>query len=237
MNVKVNGIECCALIDTGAGNSYASAKLIDVLKIKPIDVKVKQVDMLLGTSVSCLEMYKSCIELVYGDFKMDVNLVKVNKGELLTLDNPNYDSVIAKYPHLKGVELHDRDTKPRLPVHIILGAGEYVRVKTETPPHIGEAGEPVVELTKLGWFVMSPGQEFDRNVMMLTQTSQLDYEELCRLDVSGLADSPPYNQQAVYGEFREQLVRNEQGWYETALPWKGDRSALPNNENGNLQRL
>ena len=237
VNVKGNGIECRSLIDTGAGSSYASAKLIDLLKIKPIDVKVKQVDMLLGTSVSRLETYKSCVESVYGDLKMDVNLVKVNKGELLILDNPNYDTVIAKYPHLKGVKLRDRDTKPRLPVHIILGAGEYARVKTETPPHIGEDGEPVAELTKLGWFVMSPGQEFDRSVMMLTQTSQLDYEELCRLDVLGLADNPPYDQQAVYSEFKEQLVRSEQGWYETALPWKGDRSALPNNENGSLQRL
>ena len=60
---------------------------------------------------------------------MDVNLDKVNKGELLTLDNPNYDSVILKYPHLKGVELRDLDSKPQLTVHIILGAGKYARVK------------------------------------------------------------------------------------------------------------
>ena len=36
---------------------------------------------------------------------------------------------------------------------------------------------------------MLPGQEFDPNRMMLTQTSQTDYEELCHLDVLGLADS------------------------------------------------
>ena len=72
---------------------------------------------------------------------------------------------------------------------------------------------------------------------MLKQTSQLEYEELCRLDVLGLADSPPYDQQAVYSEFKEQLVRSEQGWYETGLPWKGDWSTLPNNENGSLQLL
>ena len=52
--------------------------------------------------------------------------------------------------------------------------------------------------------------------MMLTQTSQLEYEELCRMDVLGLAD-----QRAVYGEFKEQLVRSGEGWYETGLPWKG----------------
>ena len=29
--VKVNGVKCRALLDTGAGNSYISSKLIDVL--------------------------------------------------------------------------------------------------------------------------------------------------------------------------------------------------------------
>ena len=32
--VKVDGITCRALIDTGAGSSYASAKLLDILKKK-----------------------------------------------------------------------------------------------------------------------------------------------------------------------------------------------------------
>ena len=62
VNVKVNGMECCALIDARAGSSYTSAKLMDLLKIKPIDVKVKQVDMLLGTSVSRLETYNSGVD-------------------------------------------------------------------------------------------------------------------------------------------------------------------------------
>ena len=90
VNVKVNGIECCALIYTGARSSYISAKLIDLLKIKPVDVKVKQVDMLLGTLPSRLETYENCVQSVCGNFKMDVNLIKVSKGELLTLENSNY---------------------------------------------------------------------------------------------------------------------------------------------------
>ena len=56
--------------------------------------------------------------------------------------------------------------------------------------------------------------------MMLTQTSQLEYEELCRLDVLGLADTFLNDQQAVYGEFKEQLVRTEEGWYETGRTGK-----------------
>ena len=37
--VRVNGVKCRALIDSGAGSSYASAKLIDTLKLKPTESK------------------------------------------------------------------------------------------------------------------------------------------------------------------------------------------------------
>ena len=84
---------------------------------------------------------------------------------------------------------------------------------------------------------MSPGQEFDRNRMMLTQTSRTDYEELCRLDVLGLADSAEHDQLAVYNEFKEQLVRNNRGWYETGLPWRGNHPFLLSNKQGSLRRL
>ncbi len=44
--VKVNGITCRALIDSGAGSSYASANL-STLKIKPSEVTRQQIDMLM----------------------------------------------------------------------------------------------------------------------------------------------------------------------------------------------
>ena len=54
--------------------------------------------------------------------------------------------------------------------------------------------------------------------MFLTQTSHVDYEELCRLDVLGLRDSNEYDQSVVHEEFKEQLKRSPEGWYETGLP-------------------
>ena len=65
----------------------------------------------------------------------------------------------------------------------------------------------------------------------------MDYEVLCRLDVLGLADAPQHDQGEVYREFREQLSRSETGWYEAALPWKGNHPPLPSNERGSLRRL
>lgn len=73
--------------------------------------------------------------------------------------------------------------------------------------------------------------------MLLTQTSIVDYEELCKLDVLGLADTPTGDQSVVYEEFKEQLHRSEEEWCETGLPWKGNHPPLPNNKGGRLRRL
>ena len=75
--VKVDGIICRALIDTGAGSSYASAKLIDLLEKKPCETKMKRVDMLMSSQVTKPEMYNSLIE------SMDVRFSherEVNEG-------------------------------------------------------------------------------------------------------------------------------------------------------------
>ena len=131
----------------------------------------------------------------------------------------------------------DTGTTSQLPIHVILGSGDYARIKTPKKPLIGRDGEPVAERTKFGWTILSPGVEFDGKKMMLTQTSQVDFDQLCRLDVLGLADSSENNQSLVHMEFREQLERNPKGWYETRLPWKPNHPPLPTNEMGSRRRL
>ena len=138
--VKVNGIECRALIDSGAGSSYALAKLIERLNVKPVESKVKQVDMLMNTSTVRMESYQATVEAVNGSFQMEVQLNKVHKGELLKIENPNYEKLISTYPHLNEFNMDDKDTKEQLPVHVVLGTGEYARIKTDSRPLIGREG-------------------------------------------------------------------------------------------------
>ena len=133
--------------------------------------------------------------------------------------------------------MNDEDKKPELPIHLILGASEYSRIKTDTKPRIGKAGEPVAELTSLGWTMMSAGKEAHMGSVYLTRTSSTDYEQLCSLDVLGLQDRPDGDQQSVYKDFKEQLRRSDQGWYETGLLWKHGHDLLPNNKQGSLRRL
>ena len=118
---------------------------------------------------------------------------------------------------------------PKMHVHLILGTNEYAKIKTGTRPRIGRPGEPVAEYTRLGWTITSPGKELDFGNMFLTQTSAIDYEELCKLDVLGLKEKPSGDQETLYEEFKEQLSRSAKGWYETRLPWKGNHPPLTNN--------
>ena len=135
------------------------------------------------------------------------------------------------------MNIQDNDEKERLPVHLILGTGDYSKIRTATKPRVGHPGEPVAELTKFGWMIMSPGEEVNLTTMLSTQIHREDYEQLCRLDVLGLQDSATGDQQNVYREFKEQLTRNEEGWYETNLPWKGNHPPLPTNKTGSIKRL
>ena len=133
--------------------------------------------------------------------------------------------------------MNEMDTKDFLPVHLILGVCDYTKIKTETAPLIGAANEPIAEKTRFGWTIISPGKEVDLSPMFLIQTSTVDYDNLCRLDVLRLADCAICDQDEVYSEFKEQLRRDDEGWYETSLTWQGNHPPLPSNEAGSLHRL
>ncbi len=57
------------------------------------------------------------------------------------------------------------------------------------------------------------------------------------MDVLGLEDHPVGDQSSLYQEFKEQLIRSPEGWYETGLPWRANHPPLQNNERGSIRRL
>ena len=74
-----------------------------------------------------------------------------------------------KYAYLSDIIITDHDTKKDLPVHAILGAGDYTKIKTQERVTVGQPGEPIAELTRLGWVVISPGQESGRTNFLKLQ--------------------------------------------------------------------
>ena len=235
--VKVNGVKCRALLDTGAGSSYASATLINRIGVSASRVEQRQIEMMMHTTMRKIQIYNLKISNCEEDFELCTDVSKVEKNVLLSLANPNYEGMIRKFSHLKGIKMIETDTKSELPVHLVLGASEYSRIKTSVPPKIGSIGEPVAEYTRFGWTIISPGTELDLSNLYLTRSTDEDYDRLCSLDVLGIQDSPSNNTNSVYEDFKQQLVRSDEGWYETGLLWKTGHPPLPTNEKGSLARL
>ena len=86
------------------------------------------------------------ISSLKGNFLLETDVTKVNKKQLLSLENLYYQQVLERYDHLKGVKMDDMDTKDSLPVHLILGVCDYTKIKTETAPLMGAANEPITGL-------------------------------------------------------------------------------------------
>ena len=159
-----------------------------------------------------IELHKLKISNVDVSFHLKTEVTKVNRTQLLFLGK--YKEKIARLSHLQGIIMDDTDEKAELLIHPILEASEYVRVKVNSMSRIGKPGKLIAKLTPFGWTMMSPGKEVDLTNMFLTQASSCDYKNLCRLDVLGLEDMNVADQGIAYKEFKEQLKRIPEGWYE-----------------------
>ena len=197
----------------------------------------RRIQTIVGVVTKRSEIFNVQARNMEEKYAIPLSVTRIDRAELLSVENPNYAVMISKYPHLKGVYMEDTDLKKMLPVHVILGASDYARIKTHESQRTGAMGEPVAEYTCFGWTIMSPGTETDLDNMFLAQTASNDCEELYRMDVLGLEDAPSGDQSVVYAEFRKQLRCSPDGWYEAQLPWKGDHPPLPSNESGSLKRL
>ena len=145
--VKVDDITTRALVDSGSNSSYVSAIVADMMRKKPSKSTTRRVEMLMGTHTTKLELYDAELSSIDGEFKMDVKLTKVNKTQLLTIPNPQYEKITTAYPYLKQVSIVDRDTKDQLPIRVILGVGDYAKIKTNSKPLVGKVRELIAELT------------------------------------------------------------------------------------------
>ena len=66
VNVNVEGIECRARLDTGAGSSYASAALLDRLAKRSQSKEVRTIEMMLSSSTREVCLLKINAESVNG---------------------------------------------------------------------------------------------------------------------------------------------------------------------------
>ena len=125
-----------------------------------------------------------------------------------------------------------------LPVHIILGAADYQRIKTAEPAVLGQDvdNDPGAEFTMLGWTLSGVATEKNTQTekTFFVKSSKEEFEQMCSLEVLGLKDQ---REEEFHCDFMDRLERLSDGTYMTKLPWKNGGSSLPEHKSLALARL
>ena len=98
--IDVESVKRRTLIDTGAGSSYVSSKLISRLNKKPIRKESKRIETLMHSVVQKTAIYELQIRDTNHEFTLKTESNKVEKEVLLEIPNPNFSEMQKKYPHL-----------------------------------------------------------------------------------------------------------------------------------------
>ena len=96
-----------------------------------------------------------------GKFTLNSKVFKKEINILLSLSNPKYKEIIKQQQHLQGTNTRDCDTKPDLPINMVLGASCYARIKMQEIAMGRSPEEPVAELTQY-WRGYCVSRESDR---------------------------------------------------------------------------
>ena len=191
---RVNGVLCRAVLDTASDSNYVSTQLVNKLNVKPVNIRSARIDMMLAKEEVRMETYQVEISSVDKDFKFVTEVDRVHgKGPLLYQPNPRYAEMIEKYEHLKGVYVHDKGTQPELNVHMVLGVDVFTNLKRHVTRH-GAKGEPVAELTELGWTIVKP-------------TKAIKFERVTRNDDRSVLESQAAKQMTERKVTQERMTK------------------------------
>ena len=94
--------------------------------------------MMVHSTTQKIGTFEIEINVVSGDFQFIAKVSKVDRETLLSLPNPNYGSVLNQHQHLRDIKMNDTDARAELPIHVILGAIEYTRIKVQEMPRVGQ---------------------------------------------------------------------------------------------------
>lgn len=145
---------------------------------------------------------------------------------LTDLVNPNVGKLKQGFPRLRRLRFSEQETEGEMmPVHIILEAADYQRIRTTEPSVLGHNPnkDPGAELTKLGSTMIGQHAGFEhpleRQFFLQSTTTSDEFARLCNLDIRWVTDTKSENAQ-IHEDFLEQLTRNEDGHHETRIQSK-----------------
>ena len=174
--------------------------------------------------------------------RLDLKCINGEKDMLTHLPNPRIKGLKKKYNRFHCLKFSDEDTEEdKLPIHIILGAADYQRIKTTEPPVLGPNPDvdPGAEFTMLGWTLTGKIVEVNTEAekLFMTLSPKTEFEQMCSIEVLGLADVDGRLDKEFHEHFQEKLARLDDGTYSTRLPWKPEIVKVPTNKELAIGRL
>ena len=154
---KIGAETVRVMFDSGAGSSYFCTDVITKLQLKPARKEQRCIEQMFGTMWRKVEVYNITIQsLAVKGFSFGVECVNAEKDVLTYLPNPNIHVLKKQYGRLRRLTFSEEETRnDSMPVHIILIAADYQRVRTTEPLMLGAKPDkdPGAEFTTLGWTI------------------------------------------------------------------------------------
>ena len=152
---KVSSLDVRVMIDTSASSSYICSDIITELSLKPKRREQRWIEQMYGTVTKHVDIFDIHIEsTAVAGFSLDVECIQGEKGILTLLPNPNVKTLKRNFGQLRRLPLCDEENIGKeLPVHIILGAADYQRIRSTRKPIFSADPhqDPGAEYTMLGW--------------------------------------------------------------------------------------
>ena len=90
---------------------YISSTLARELKRPTIWTDYKQIETILHTTNTFIDIYDVEITNTIGDFTINTEVSKVDRAELISMLNPHYKGIIQTFTHLQGKQMEDSANK------------------------------------------------------------------------------------------------------------------------------
>ena len=92
----------------------------------------KKIEITLYTANIKLGIYNVTIKNLEDELKLTTEMKAVaEKDVLLKVPSPGYGTMLTNYPRLTGVKMNENQTKATLPIHVILGASYFIKIKIQ----------------------------------------------------------------------------------------------------------
>ena len=219
------------LIDSGAGTTVIRKQFSKDLGLngrrEQIDLAVVGGEKLKQPHSRRVNFWISALE---GDREFKIEAHEIDK----TIVNvPEVDRKwLSSFPHLKDIEFHHISG----PIDLILGV-HYTHLHAEEEIRQGKEFQPVAKKTKLGWYVMGANDKKRTSeccsIHFVRKINMEKFYEFETLGVQAVNCSCPKpalsldDKRAM--ELMEQSCKLENDRYVIGLPWKKDKSLLPDN--------